>query len=190
MEILPAEILTHLRRLTGEIAAIDHLGGMSGGRVVRARGARGSAVAKGGATAAETEFYETVAPVVRGMGIGVPDLRWAGVVGADAERWPIIEAIPQRALGAGPGGRGDPGEAAQRGRRASRPPIARRFPSGVDRRDDGGGHRDAHERFFGDRRGAIRHARGDAGRRRAPLRAGPSPLRRSEPWQLGASRRG
>jgi aminoglycoside phosphotransferase (APT) family kinase protein len=50
------------------------------------------AVVKGGAKAAEAEFYERIAPVLRGRGVGVPDLLWGG---EDAgERWLIIEEIP------------------------------------------------------------------------------------------------
>ena len=71
---------------------VERLGGMSGSRVLRVRGERGRAVVKGGAKAAETEFYEVIAPILAARGAGVPELLWAGVAGD--ERWLIIEEVP------------------------------------------------------------------------------------------------
>jgi hypothetical protein len=89
---LPAAVRKELDRLLGRIDAVEPLRGMSGSRVLRICGEHGRAVVKGGAKAAEVEFYERIAPVLRGPGVGVPDLLWAG---ADAgERWLIVEEIP------------------------------------------------------------------------------------------------
>src|SRR5215211_7398942 len=89
---IPTAIGERAERLLGRIEAVERLGGMSGSRVLRVRGERGRAVAKGGAKAAETEFYEGVAPILAAQGAGVPNLLWAGIAGGD--RWLFIEEIP------------------------------------------------------------------------------------------------
>ncbi len=90
--LLPAVVESEVARLLGRIETPEQLGGMSGSRVLRVQGERGSAVVKGGAKAAETEFYEVIAPVLAARGAGVPDLLWAGT--AAGESWLIIEEIP------------------------------------------------------------------------------------------------
>ena len=89
---LPAGVQVEAERLLGRIEALEQLGGMSGSRVLLVRGGRGRAVVKGGAKAAEAEFYAGVAPVLRARGVGVPDLFWAGT--NDGGRWLIIEEVP------------------------------------------------------------------------------------------------
>ncbi len=88
----PSLVIAQAERLLGRIETVERLGGMSGSRVLRARGERGRAVVKGGGKAAETEFYEAVAPVLAARGGGVPNLLWAGTVAG--ERWLIIEEVP------------------------------------------------------------------------------------------------
>lgn len=92
---LPEAVARHVERLRGRIEAVEPLGGLSGSRVLRVRATDGSVVVKGGARAAEVEFYENIAPLLVNRGVGVPDLLWAGVVvPANGERWLVIEAIP------------------------------------------------------------------------------------------------
>src|SRR5688572_16199797 len=88
----PAVVQAEAEQLLGRIEAVERLGGMSGSRVLLVTGERGRAVVKGGAKKAEAEFYASVAPVLSGRGVGVPDLFWAG--SAAGERWLIIEEVP------------------------------------------------------------------------------------------------
>ena len=80
-----------LATIVGAIETVEPLGGLSGSPVLRVRGAGGSVVVKGGARAAELEFYRVVAPLLSDRGVATPGVRWAGQ--AAGRRWLVLEDV-------------------------------------------------------------------------------------------------
>jgi hypothetical protein len=90
----PPALIDYLGRIHGTLSAVDALGGMSAGRVWRARFERNAAtvIVKRSLSPAEARFYEQAAGPLLRAGVPGPRLEWALHL-ADAH-WLVLEDIP------------------------------------------------------------------------------------------------